>query len=876
MKKMMPVLAFIGGLLWPTRSVYAQDINKVIVSIELKNARLDEAFSKIQQLSPFKFNYKTADVAGIKGLNYQQQHISVKKALTDLLANTSLQFEQVQHYILITKIKSQSQQHVTIYGFVKAVNSGESLIGATVSITGKKIYTSTTNAYGFYSLTVPAAETYSINCSYVSYNDLEKQTSATETHQNNIELRPKECVLLDSITVSTAVKKNIVKSAVTGYHRLSVTSLKKMAMAAGEPDVLKSLQLLPGIQTSAEGTTNLSVRGGSYDQNLILLDEATVYNPSHSLGLFSAFNTDALKDVSIYKGVFPAQYGGRLSSVIDLRMKEGNNKKRSVTGGIGLLAGRLTWEEPVKKEIASFMVSGRYSNIGFLLNRAKISNMIKIRSEDSKVSFYDLNAKFNTKLGNKDRLYLSAYTGHDKFYMHLIDKWNRMEWGNTTFSTRWNHVFNANLFANTSFLYSNYNYSNGSFRDFRDFTWRAYLREITAKTDFDWVINAANHIKLGAGISMQDVLPGKVAPNKDNTASRFVSLNNRRSAQLFAYINNEQKSGKWLRFAYGIRATGFAALGDAMVYSYNADRSATIDSTWYGKGKIVKSYFAAEPRITTAILFSRTASLKISYGRNYQFQHLLTNSSVGLPTDLWIPADSYFKPQYADQYAAGIYKTFANEAIEASMEAYYRRSYNVPDFKDNADVFMNPHIETQILTGQAKGHGVEWLLKKNKGRWNGWISYTWSRSLRKIDGINNNEWYAPTFDHRHNLSVVYSHSITQRLSIAASWIYRSGGRTTVPIGSYMFNGTRFFYYGKRNGYTLPANHRLDINVVWKEKLRKKRKWEGEWNLNVYNVYNRENVFALYINPTPYDYPLTRATQVYLMGILPTITYNFKF
>jgi hypothetical protein len=876
MKKMIPVLVFISSMLLPVRNLYAQDISKVVISIELKNATLDEAFAKIQSLTPFKFNYKTADVAGIKGISYQQHQVPVKKVVTDLLANTSLQYEQVQQYILITKIKNHSPQHVTIYGFVKAVNSGESLIGATVSITGDKIYSSTTNAYGFYSLTVPAAETYPVYCSYVGFKDFEQKTNAQQTHQNNIDMATKECALLQPITVSSVTRKNIVKRVATGNHTLSITGLKKIAMAGGEPDVLKSLQLLPGIQTSAEGTTNLSVRGGSYDQNLILLDEATVYNPTHSLGFFSAFNSDALKDVSIYKGVFPAQYGGRLSSVIDIRMKEGNNKERSVTGGIGLLAGRLTWEGPVKKERSSFMVSGRYSNIGALLNLSHVSNMIKFNSEDSKVAFYDLNAKFNTKLGSKDRLYLSAYTGHDVFYMHLIDKWNQMKWGNSTFAARWNHVFNASLFANTSLLYSHYNYSYSSFRDSRDFTWRAYLQEITGKTDFDWVINSNNHVKFGAGITMQDVLPGKVVPNKDNTASRFVSLNNRSSTQLFAYINNEQKISRRLHVSYGVRATGFAALGDAMVYRYNEDRSEAIDSTWYGKGKIVKSYFAAEPRVTSALLFSNTASVKISYARNYQFQHLLTNSSVGLPTDLWMPSDSYFKPQYADQLAAGIYKTFANEMIEASVEAWYRKSHNVLDFKDNADVFMNNKIETQVLTGQAKGYGVEWLLKKNKGWWNGWVSYTWSKSLRQIDGINNNEWYPPSYDHRHNVSIVYNCAITKRLSFSTNWIYRSGGRTTVPEGSYLFDDVQFFYYGKRNGYTLPANHRLDVSIVWHEKLRKKRKWQGEWNLSVYNVYNRHNVFALYINQNIYDYSYAKASQITLAGILPTITYNFKF
>ncbi|WP_166437086.1 TonB-dependent receptor plug domain-containing protein [Niastella caeni] len=787
-------------------------MTKTIINIDLKNATLDEALATIQRITPFKFNFKTADIAQVNGIWYKKQRVPVSNILTDLLANTSLQYEQVGNYILVTTIKKPLIHRVTI------INQ--------------------------------------------------------ESSRNNIEEATTGCALLQSVTVASVTTKKSIRKVTTGHHRLSINSIKNMAMAGGEPDVLKSLQLLPGIQTSAEGTTNLSVRGGSYDQNLMLLDEAAVYNPTHTLGFFSAFNTDALKDVSIYKGIFPAQYGGRLSSVVDIRMKEGNSVAQKVTGGIGLLASRLTWEGPVKKERSSFLLSGRYSNIGLLLNLSHISNLIKISSKDSKVAFYDLNARFTTQLGNKDRLSISAYLGHDKFFMHLIDKTNLMKWGNITFSTQWNHAFNNRLFVNTSLHYSRYNYSNASFRESRDFTWHGHIQEMTAKTYFDWMINSNNHLQAGVGIAVQDVLPGKVVPNNDSAASKKVSLNNRRSARLFVYVSNEQKISSRIHISYGIRATGFAALGDAVVYRYNEGMSAPIDSTYYPKGKIVQSYFAAEPRITSSMLLGNNTSVKISYGRNYQFQHLLTNSSVGLPTDMWISADSYFKPQYANQFATGVYKTFRNDLYEASIEGYYRKSYNIIDFKDNADVFMNAHMETQVLTGEGKGYGIELLAKKNKGQSTGWISYTWSKSFRRINGINNNEWYPPTYDHRHNLSLVYNRPVTKRLHIAASWVYRSGGRTTIPVGTYIYNGVRFFYYGKRNGYTLPANHRLDISLTWHEKFKKKRKWQGEWNISVYNAYNRKNIFALYISEIVAND--AKAYQVYLTGILPTITYNFTF
>ena len=864
-------------LLFLTRagSLYAQDMSKITISLELHNATLEEVFQKIEQATPFKFNYRAGDIKGIRDLNYSQRNVSVKKILDDLFSGTSLRYEQMQYYIIIKKNNKQAAQQVTVFGFAISAHSGETLQGASVLLSGSKTWSTITNAYGFYSVTVPAGS-YHISCSYVGYRDVEQVIDCRQTFQNNIELVVKEDNNLQPITVYTNAKKSSIRKAITGNHHLTITEIKKMAMIGGEPDVLKSLQYLPGIQTSHEGTTNLSVRGGSYDQNLILLDEAPVYNPTHVLGFFSAFNTDALKDVSIYKGVFPAQYGGRLSSVIDIRMKEGNNRQYMVTGGIGVLASRLTWEGPVKKDKSSFMLSGRYSNIGVLLNRKFISKRFDINSNNNRMAYYDLNAKFNTTVGKKDRLYLSAYTGHDNFFMDLIDKSDGMKWGNTTVSGRWNHVFNPGLFANTSLLYSNYNYGYYSTDDTKNFNWKARLQEITGKIDFDWLINTNNQVKFGAGITWQNVLPGKVIPKGDSVVSKNMSLNDRRSAQLFAYISNDQKISKRVNLSYGLRATGFAALGDAMVYRYNANTSAVIDSTWYTRGKIISSYIGLEPRITAGVLLSNTASLKLSYGRNYQYQHLLTNSSVGLPTDIWLPSDTYFKPQYTDQFAAGVYKTLQNETWEASMELYYRLSYNVIDFRDNAEVFMNNKIETQILPGKAKGYGTEWLIKKNKGASTGWISYTWSKALRNINGINNNEWYPPTYDHRHNISVVFLHRINQRLSLSGNWIYRSGGRTTMPKGTYIYNGVRYVFYGKRNEYIMPASHRLDVSLIWQNKIKPQRRWQGEWVFSIYNVYNRQNVFALYVSQDRFDSGFSTASKVTLVGFLPSITYNFKF
>jgi hypothetical protein len=876
MKRIIPILLLVSCALLSMNHSHAQDIDKVTISIELKNVTLKDALNMIEKLTSFKFTYQSDVIAGIRNIRYQQQHVTVKKVLDDLLSNNGLQYEQVQTYILVKKKpRTAGAQMATVYGFVTAAPSGEALIGATVSLSGNKTYTALTNAYGFYSLTVTAGE-YELNSSHVGFQERNGRMVVEESHRHNIELRVKEADTLQAVTVSAHGKKSIVQNVVTGNHRLSTIEIKKIAMGGGEPDVLKSLQFLPGIQAAAEGTTNLSVRGGSYDQNLILLDEAPVYNPTHSLGFFSAFNADALKDVAIYKGVFPAQYGGRLSSVVDIRMKEGNNKRHTLTGGIGLIASRLTFEGPLKKGRSSFMISGRYSNTGTVLNTAHRLKIIDASTKKNKISFYDLNAKFNTVLGSRDRLYLSAYTGYDHFYLFPLDMATRMNWGNTTVTTRWNHIFNARLFANTSLLYSHYRYSHYMLDSIRDFSWKSNLKEVTLKTDFDWSTNRNSLLKLGAGITLQDVLPGKTIPNSTHAPAPGVALNNRSSGQVFAYINHEQKINKRISVSYGIRATGFAALGDARVYRYNADTTAVIDSTFYGKGKITTTYFGAEPKATVRFLLFPAVSLKVAYGRNYQFQHLLSNSSIGMPTDLWMPSDTYFKPQYSDHFSAGVYKTFPGETWEASMEVYYRKSYNVIDYRDNAELFLNDKVETQVLTGQAKGYGLELLIKKNKGASTGWISYTWSKASRQINGINNSEWYPASYDRRHNLSFVYNHSLSKRLSLSANWVFRSGGRTTMPLGMYAFNGVRFMYYSTRNGYTLPAHHRLDLSVTWQNRFKEKRKWQGEWVLSLYNAYNRKNVVAVFARQDPDNFSYARTSQVYLGGIIPSITYNFIF
>jgi hypothetical protein len=872
MKFIIAILSLVISLL-PPNSCHAQDINGLQIDIDLNNATFQKALEVIEKQSPFTFSYKPADIADIPLYNYHRRAASVKKILDDLIFNTGLQYEVVQQHIVFKKRKI-TEQLLTVHGFVIAANTGEALIGASVILSGNRTFATITNAYGFYSVTVsPGA--YTLSCSHVGLSEFGERLSIEKTLRFNIRLTNTVVDTMQAVTIVADKKKNMVRQLVTGYHQLKISDIKKMTMAGSEPDVLKSLQFLPGIQASAEGTANFSVRGGSFDQNLIMLDEAPVYNPTHTLGFFSAFNTDALKDVSVYKGVFPAQYGGRLSSVVDLRMKEGNNKQHEIAGSIGLLASRLTWEGPIKKERSSFLVSGRFSEAGSLLNLGHALGIVDAYTSKNKISFYDFNFKINTFLGKRDRLYLSAFSGRDNFQVAAIDFANRLNWGNTTVTARWNHVFNARLFANTSLLYSNYNNSNYRL-DASQFSWKANLKEITLKTDFDWTTGKNNLLKTGAGITLQDVLPGKVIPNTVNNQYKSISLDSRRSAQLFAYVHHDMQVSKTISLSYGARATVFAALGGRMIYEYNADTTELTDSLNYPKGKIIRSYFGLEPKATARLMLNTATSLKLGYGRNYQFQHLLSNSTIGLPTDLWMPSDNWFKPQYSDHFSAGIYRDLAGEMFEISWEVYYQRSRNVIDFRDNAEIFLNDKVETQVLPGQARGYGIELLLKKNRGNSTGWISYTLAKAVRKVPGVNNDEWYSAAYDRRHNLSIVYNRTISKRLSISGNWVFRSGGRTTLPLGSFVYNGYSFLHYSDRNGYTLPAHHRLDLGLTWQQKQRKRRKWQGEWVFSVYNAYGRKNVYALYLSQHPQNLSYIKTTQVYLGGVLPAIAYNFKF
>jgi hypothetical protein len=654
-----------------------------------------------------------------------------------------------------------------------------------------------------------------------------------------------------------------------------------MPAVMGESDLVKSLQLLPGIQATNEGTTNLSVRGGSFDQNLFLLDDAPVYNPSHALGFFSVFNSDAIKSVKVYKASFPAQYGGRLSSIVDIRMKEGNNKQLSVSGGLGLIASRLTLEGPLIKDKASFIVSGRYSYAGLTANGAgllgqslRIGGLMDFNA-NNEINFYDFNAKVNYRINDKNHLFLSAYTGSDHFFYYAIDDNSSMDWGNITGTARWNHVFGPKLFANTMFIFSKYDYSYILKDDARHFKWSANLQEMDAKTDFDYFLNPNNHIKFGVSVENHNYFPGKVEPSDETSITKAFTLDQQRAIISTAYLNNEQRISDKIGIDCGLRYSTFFLLGESTVYSYSPEME-MIDSVNYSGGELVKFYHSLEPRLSLRYQLNGNSSVKLSWAKTVQFQHLIGNSSVGLPSDVWIPASTYIKPQSANQIAIGYYRSFANNRYEFSMEAYYRKMYNVIDYRDNADLFLNPHVETQVLAGKGQSYGLELYLEKKTGKLTGWISYTLSKTTRQIDGINNDQAYSATYGKRHYLSLLANYQLSKTWSVSSIFKFTSGGFATIPEGTFNYYGAAFNYYTDRNGYKLPPYHRLDLSFNYQSRKNEHRKWKTEWNFGIYNVYDRKNIFALFMKLDDYDFRLSKGSKMYLYGITPFVTFNFKF
>jgi hypothetical protein len=753
-----------------------------------------------------------------------------------------------------------SQRTYTLSGKIADSETGEDMIGVTVLVAELSKGT-TSNSYGFYSISLPSGK-YTIRYSYVGYKNEEKILDLKNNQLLNVEI-VSSVLGLGEVIVSSEKDNLNLNVPETGLERINLKEIVTIPVLLGERDILKTIQFIPGVSNSTEGSTGYNVRGGSMGNNLLLLDEAPVYGSSHMMGFFSVFNSDAIKEVTLYKGGIPACYGGRSSSVLDVKMNNGNSKNFSTSGGIGLISSRLLVEGPLIKDKMSFMITGRRTYADLI---AKLIFPDKLVSDKMSFYFFDLNAKINYTINSKDRIFISGYFGKDIF--ELGDDIGT-GWGNTTGTLRWNHVFSNRIFSNTALIYSKYDY--GFIFGQKGLRLKSGIEDISFKEDVTVYFNSENTLKSGIGITYHSFSPGKVTIG--DTSGYQVTLREKKATEGYFYIQDEQKITSRLISNYGVRLSYFAQLGPGWFYSYNVSNE-LVDSLWFGNGKAVFPRFYIEPRISFNYLLNRKSSIKLSCTRMTQYLHLLSNSTSGSPTDIWMPSSNNLFPSIVDQISVGYFRNFQNNSFETSVEVYYKNIINAVDYEDGAEIIFNEHVESQILSGKGRGYGLELYAKKTSGNLTGWISYTLSRIENKIKGINNFNWYPVKFDKTHIFSLVAIYKISKKLSLSGDWTFMTGNAVTFPGGKYELLSTTVPYYTERNGYRMPAYHRLDLGLAMKGKTREK--FRSEWNFSIYNIYNRHNAYAITFRESEAGHGTTEAVRLSLFGIVPSISYNFIF
>lgn len=760
-------------------------------------------------------------------------------------------------------------QKVSLSGYLKDESNGEALIGATVYIPDLGIGV-VSNSYGFYSLSMPKGN-YSVQVSYIGYNTITQKIKLDNNQSLTVKLK-EATEMIDEVVVTSEAKNKNVESVTMSMEKVSVKTIKKLPAFMGEVDIIKSIQLLPGIQSGGEGSSGLYVRGGGPDENLLLLDEAPVYNASHLMGFFSVFNADAIKDIQVYKGGIPARYGGKASSVIDIRQKDGNSQSYHGTASIGNLSSKFTVEGPIIKDKWSFIASGRRMYVDV------VGKLVGIEAlQDNKINFYDLNFKTNYMVSDKDRIYFSAYSGEDQF---VLGESIYMRWGNTTGTIRWNHVFGGKLFANTSVIYSNYNYNLGVPGNSADqFDWSSMIRDWNLKSDFTYFLNPNNQMKFGINAAYHHFQPGKIDAS-DSSFFNDMELTHYNALDVAPYISNEQKIGSRITLQYGLRLSYFQQIGDGVVREYadpeNLNSGQITEINTYDDFDFIGNpYLNLEPRFSFKYTLGPTSSIKGSYNRMVQNLHLISNTNSPTPLDIWLPTSKYIKPLKIDQVALGYFRNFKNNAIETSVEVYYKDMINVLDYKEGANLFINETIETELSHGSGNSYGVEILVKKQQGKLTGWIGYTLARTERQIPGINNDKVYPSSYDRTHDLSLVTSYQINEHWNVSSSFVYASGSPITAPIAKYKVNGTTVFEYSGRNEYHLPDYNRLDLSATYEWNID--QAINHSLNFSFYNVYMRRNAYSIYFRENEDNPNKVEAVQLSIIGsLVPSVTYTIKF
>jgi hypothetical protein len=747
------------------------------------------------------------------------------------------------------------QDKFVINGNVKDQATGEALIRAVLRIEELPNLGVLSNEYGFYAIALPKGK-YTLTVSQLGYEKYKKQIQLDSNLNLTILLKPANT--LKAVVVESGRKNDNLSKSQMGTETLDMKTISKVPVIFGEKDILKTLQLLPGVKSAGEGNSGFYVRGGAADQNLILLDEAPVYNASHLLGFFSTFNSDAIKDATLIKGNGPAQYGGRLSSVLDVKMKEGNNQDYNVNGGLGLISSRISIEGPLQKEKSSFILSGRRTYADVFLRASE-------EFKDNILYFYDLNMKANYKIDEKNKIYLSGYFGRDE--LGLGDNFG-IDWGNKSGTFRWNRIVSGRLFLNTSLIYSDYNYNVKLKNGLSNFNINSNIKDINLKQDYTFYLNPKNTLRFGFNSILHTITPSTFSGTVINSNPK----KGRNGLENALYISNYYKASDNLSVDYGLRLSAYSLMGGDAYNIYEKDL--LVNTIKLDKQSFGKTYVNPEPRMTANYRVTDQTSIKAGYARNVQHLHLLSNSTASSPSDQWIGNSYNIKPEIADQLSIGFVQGWKNNTYELSTELYYKNLQNQLDYKDGAEIFTLADVESALLFGVGRAYGLELLWKKKEGVLTGWVSYTLSKTERKIEGINQNNWYNAKQDRTHDIAVVGIYTLNSRWSISSVFVYNTGDAVTFPTGKYSLQGQTLYQYASRNGNRMPSNHRMDLSVTY-DKKRKKRIQES-WNFSLYNVYGRENAYQINFQDDPKDLSRTQIIQTSLFRWVPSITYQFKF
>jgi hypothetical protein len=788
--------------------------------------------------------------------------------------------KQLLGFFLFVICHLQAQEKVTLSGIIVDKKNNETLIG--VSVVVPKIKASVnTNEYGFYSITLPKGN-YTIEVSYIGYQSISQEVVLDKNQKLNMSLNSAE-TQLDEVVITDTKRATNIKKPEMSVNKLTVATIKKMPVIFGEVDVLKSILLLPGVTNAGEGQSGFNVRGGGADQNLVLLDEATLFNSSHVFGFFSVFNADAIKDLKLYKGAIPARYGGRASSVLEIYQKDGNSNKLSINGGLGLISSRLLAEGPIEKGKSSFLIGGRASYIHLFL---KLSE----EQKNNAINFYDLNTKLTFKINPKNNLYFSGYFGRDVF--SLNDSFTNT-YGNTTFNSRWNHLFSDKLFSNLSLIYSDYYY--GLNLGFVGFQWESGIKNYNIKYDFKHYISTKLKLNYGLNATYYRFNPGVISPIDINSGINYKQLDKKSAFETAFYLEAEQELSDKLSVSYGLRYGIFYRLGTSKIAQYqdnlpvvfNNDfqiyqKATPIGYEYYGSNKKIASYDNLEPRLAASYQINDDQSIKLSYTKMTQYLQLISNTASPTPLDVWMPSDKYIKPQIANQFAIGYFKNFNNKLYSLEIESFYKKIKNRIDYIDGANLIANDAIEQVVLNGQMRAYGLEMMLRKNEGDFNGWISYTLSKSEQQTPGrfsnetgINGGKWYNTAYDKTHNLAITANYKKSDRWSFGANFTLQSGQPVTYPNGQYVYQDIVIPNYGLRNENNLPVYHHLDISAVLSPKKYKWKNYKSEWVFGIYNIYNRKNAASIAFRKNT-DLGTNEAVRTSIFGIVPSVSYNFKF